>query len=180
MLPTFIAIIIICTVIFIRIISIQHRLVSLDENINNMMTQIGVQLSCRFDALTVLIELTRDYEKQEGESMMEILKTKRSVITPKSTPEDVLKQEGIIIEVLNRIALITEKYPELKIEPIYIKSMDAIEIFDNMVRTSRLVYNDGVSKLNRELRMFPIPIIASIFGFKKREYLVDYISKVEK
>ena len=51
MLPASITIAVIIVAIVLWIISIQRRLVVLDENINNAMNQIGVQLSGRFDAL---------------------------------------------------------------------------------------------------------------------------------
>lgn len=41
------------------IISTQRRLVVMDENVNNAMSQIGVQLSSRFDALTALLDLAK-------------------------------------------------------------------------------------------------------------------------
>lgn len=59
MLLTFITIIAIVTVIVVWTISTQRRLVVLDENISNAMSQIGVQLSSRFDALNALLDLTR-------------------------------------------------------------------------------------------------------------------------
>ena len=37
-------------------IGVQRRLVAMDENVNNAMSQIGVQLSSRFDALTALLD----------------------------------------------------------------------------------------------------------------------------
>jgi LemA protein len=40
-----------------------------------------------------------------------------------------------------------------------------------MVRTSRLIYNDSVTKYNRSTRMFPTSIVAGFLGFSKREYL---------
>jgi LemA protein len=49
--------------------------------------------------------------------------------------------------------------------------MDAIETFDGMVRTSRLIYNDSVARLNREIRSFPVSLVAEMFGFRQREYL---------
>jgi len=49
--------------------------------------------------------------------------------------------------------------------------MDAVQTYENMVRTSRLIYNDSVSKLNREVRMLPVFMIAGALGFKQREYL---------
>ncbi len=169
--PTLIAIGVIAVGIVLWAISTQRRLVVLDENINNAMSQIGVQLSSRFDALTALLDLTKGYAKNESETLIETLKSRRSVITAKSTPEDVLRQEDIISEALGAIARVSEQYPELKADANYKKAMDAVETFENMVRTSRLVYNDSVTKLNREIRMFPVSMIAGMLGFRQREYL---------
>jgi LemA protein len=179
MLPTFIAIIAIVAVIVLWIISTQRKLVVLDENISNAMSQIGVQLSSRFDALTALLDLTKGYAKFECETLIETIKARRSVITAKSTPDDVLRQEGIISEALGRIAMVTEQYPELKANQTYIKTMDAVQTFENMVRTSRLIYNDGVTKLNREIRMFPVTMIAGMLGFRQRDYLEEQAAKAD-
>ncbi|WP_423237165.1 LemA family protein [Desulfonispora thiosulfatigenes] len=179
MLPTFIAITVIVAVIVLWTISTQRKLVVLDENISNSMSQIGVQLSSRFDALTALLDLTKAYAKHESETLIETIKSRRSVITAKSTPDDVLRQEGVISEALGRIAMVTEQYPELKANQTYIKTMDAVETFENMVRTSRLIYNDSVTKLNREIRMFPISMIAGMLGFQQREYLVEQAGKAD-
>ena len=171
--PTIIAILAVVAVIAIWFMSTQRRLVVLDENINNAMSQIGVQLSSRFDALTALLDLTKGYAKHESETLIETIKSRRSVITAKSTPDDVLRQEGVISEALGRIAMVSEQYPELKADKNYLKTMDAVQTFENMVRTSRLIYNDSVTKLNREIRMFPVSMIAGMMGFKHRDYLEE-------
>ncbi len=179
MLPTFIAIVAIAAVIVLWIISAQRKLVVLDENIRNAMSQIGVQLSSRFDALTALLDLTKGYDKHESETLIETIKSRRSVITAKSTPDDVLHQEGIISETLGRIAMVTEQYPELKSNQNYKQTMDAVQSFENMVRTSRLIYNDSVTKLNREIRMFPVSMVAGMLGFQQRDYLEEQADKVD-
>lgn len=173
MLPTFIAIIAVAVVIVHWAITTHHKLVVLDDNIVNAMSQIGVQLSSRFDALVAVLELTKGYAKQESETLIETIKLRRSEITAKSTPDDVLCQEGIIFEALESIAKIIEQYPELKVNQTYIKTMDTVQIFENMVRTSRLIYNNSVSKLSHEIRIFPVSIITGILGFRQREYLVE-------
>ena len=152
-------------------ITTQRSLVALDENINNAMSQIGVQLSSRFDALTALLDLAKGYAEHESQTLIETIKSRRSVITAKSTPDDVLKQEGVIAEALGRISMVTEKYPELKADAQYTKCMDAVENYEKMVRSSRLIYNDSVTKLNREIRMFPTSLIAKTLGFSQRDYL---------
>ena len=179
MLPTFIAIIAVIVIIVLWVISTQRKLVVLDENISNAMSQIGVQLSSRFDALTALLDLTKGYAKHDSETLIETIKSRRIMITAKSTPDDVLRQEGVISETLGRIAMATEQYPELKANQKYIKTMDAVETFGNMVRTSRLIYNDSVSKLKREIRMFPVSMIAGMLGFRQREYLEGQAAKAD-
>ena len=179
MLTIFIAVAAIVAVIVLWAISTQRKLVVLDENISNAMSQIGVQLSSRFDALTALLDLTKGYARHESETLIETIQSRRSVITAKSTPDDVLRQEGVISEALGRIAMVTEQYPELKADKTYIKTMDAVQTFENMVRTSRLIYNDSVTKLNREIRMFPVSMIAGMLGFQQRDYLEEQAAKAD-
>lgn len=166
-------IIVVVVVVFLVLwlISCQRKLAVMDENINNAMAQIGVQLSSRFDALTELLDLAKGYAAHESQTMIETIKSCRSVITASSAPDDVLKQEGVISEVLGRISVIAERYPDLKADGNYIKCMNSVGSYEKMVHTSRLIYNDSVTKLNRELRMFPTFLVAGAFGFRRRDYL---------
>ena len=54
---TIIVIVLVLVLLAGWIISTQRRLVVMDENVNNAMSQIGVQLSSRFDALNMLLRL---------------------------------------------------------------------------------------------------------------------------
>ncbi len=179
MLSTIIAILLFIAVIVLWVLSIQRRLVVLDENIGYSMCQIGVQLSSRFDALMTILNLVKGYAGDEDEALIETVKSRRKTLTSKSSPDEVLRQEELIFETLGRIAMMAEQYPELKANQTYWKAMDAVEIFDNMLRTSRLIYNDSVMKLNREIRMLPISMIAGVLGFRKREYLEEKSERVD-
>ena len=158
-------------ILIIWAISVQRKLAVMDENINNAMGQIGVQLSSRFDALTVLLDLTRGYAAEESQRLLGTVKACRCVITAQSTPGDVVKQEGVISDALERIFAVAEQCPELKSNENYLKYMNAVDSYEKMVRTSGLIYNDSVTKLNRELRMFPTSLVGGMFGFHQRDYL---------
>ncbi|MGI6357944.1 MAG: LemA family protein [Bacillota bacterium] len=177
MLPTFIAIIAIVAVIVLWVVSTQRKLAALDQNSSNAMNQIGVQLSWRFDALMALLDCTKSCAKDEIETLKEAIKSRRSAITASSAPDDVLRQEVIISKVLGWIALVAEQYPKLQAEQAYVKAMGAAQAFENMMRTSRLIYNDSVAKLNREIRKFPVSMIAGTLGFRQREYLEEQTAK---
>jgi len=151
-------------------ISLQRKLVAMDENINNAMSQIGVQLSSRWDALTALLDLTKGYAEHEYKTISDTIKMRTS-INAKSTAKDVNEQENILTEAMGKIMAVAEGYPELKANENYIKTMDSVNAYEEMVRKSRLVYNDSVTKLNRTIRMFPTSIAAGALGIKSRDYL---------
>ena len=166
----FIAIVVI--VFFVLwVISCRRRLAVMDENVNNAMAQIGLQLSSQFDAMTALLDLTREYSAHESQILVETVKSRRSVITTASTPNDVMRQEGVISEALNRISMVAERCPELRANENYARYMNAADSYEKMVNTSRLIYNDSVTKLNRELRMFPSSLFGVVFGFRPKDYL---------
>ena len=174
-----IIIILLIILLGIWVVSTQRKLVVMDENINNAMSQIGVQLSSRFDALTALLDLAKGYAAHESQTLIETIESRRSVITAKSSPDEVLHQEGVISEALGRIAMVAEQYPELKADKNYMKCMDAVDSYEKMVRTSRLIYNDSVTKLNRTLRMIPTSLIAGMLGFRQRDYLEEVKEKTD-
>lgn len=157
-------------VIVLWFISTQRKLVVMDENINNAMSQIGVQLSSRWDALTALLDLTKGYAEHEYKTISDTIKMRTS-ITARSSASDVNKQENILTEAMGRIMAVAESYPELKANENYIKTMDSVKEYENMVRQSRLIYNDSVTKLNRAIRMFPTSIAAGIMNITSRDYL---------
>jgi len=168
--PYIIAFAAIVVIFGIWMISTQRSFVALDENINNAMSQIGVQLSSRWDALTSLLDLTKGYAEYEYKTITDTIRSRRA-ITKDSAPEEVTKQENMISEAMGKIIAVAERYPELKADGTYIKTMDAVNQYENMVRTSRLIYNDSVTKLNRAIRMFPASIVAGMLGFSARPYL---------
>lgn len=161
----------VAALVVVWIISARHRLAVMDENINNAMSQIGIQLSSRFDALTALLNLAKGYASQESQALIETVKSRRSAITANSTPNDVLKQEEVFSETLDRISMVAEQYPDLKVNENYAKCMNAVDSYEKMMETSRLIYNDSATRLNRELRMFPISLLGRLLGFHQRRYL---------
>jgi LemA protein len=153
--------------------SSRRRLAGLDENVNNAMLQIGVQLSARYYFLTALLETIKENAAQESGAitLIKTIESKRSDITAKSTSKDLQDQENIISWALGAVALISEKYPELKENENCIKSLDAVETYERMIRASRLAYNLSITNLNHEIQKFPVSLIAGRLGFSQRGYI---------
>ena len=137
---------------------------------NNAMSQIGVNLTSRFDALTGLLELVKGYNEHEYKTLSDVIKMRTSIDATSKTI-DVEKQENLIKGAVDKILAVAESYPDLKSNINYQNLMNSLNDYETKVRQSRLIYNDTVTKLNRTIRMFPISIVAPIFGVFAREYL---------
>lgn len=161
---------VIIAVVVLWFVSTQRKLVAMDENINNAMSQIGVQLSSRWDALTGLLDLTKGYAEHEYKTISDTIKMRTS-ISSKSTASDIDAQENILTQAMGKIMAVAESYPELKANENYIKTMDSVNAYEETVRKSRLVYNDSVTKLNRTIRMFPTSLVAGMLHIVSRDYL---------
>lgn len=161
---------VVLAVVVMWFISAQRTLAMLDENINNAMSQIGVQLSSRWDALTALLDLTKGYAEYEYKTLSETIKARRP-ITADSSAKEAAAQDNMITQAMGRIMAVAEQYPTLKADASYQKTMDSVNQYEGMVRQSRLIYNDSVTKLNRQIRMFPTSMVAGMLGFGKRDYL---------
>ena len=168
----------IIAIIVLWIISVQRKLVNQDELCQNAMSTIGVQQESRWDALTGMVELIKSYNEHEYNTLRDVIAQRRP-IDGKSTAAEVDAQEGLMGQVAAGINVAVERYPELKANENYGKAMDAVDKYTNMVRTSKMVYNDTATNYNKLIRQIPDSIVASLFGFKGRDYLKTEDKKTE-
>ena len=170
--------IVIVALLVVWVISVQRKLVGQDELCQNAMSTIGVQQESRWDALTGMVELIKSYNEHEYNTLKDVISQRRQ-IDGNSTPEEADAQESLMNRVASRINVVVERYPELKANENYAKAMDAVDKYTNLVRTSKMVYNDTATKYNKLIRQIPDSIVASLFGFKTRDYLKTEEKKTE-
>lgn len=157
-------------------ISGQRKLVSQDELCQNAMSQIGVQQQSRWDALTALAELVKSYNEHEYKTLLEVIKERKS-ITGTSSAAEADAQEAALTGLTRQINVVAERYPELKANENYARAMESVNVYENQVRTSRMVYNDTVTKFNRLVRQFPDSVIAGILHFGVKDYIKEVSEK---
>ena len=150
------------------VIGVQRKLVEQEEFVKNAMSQIGVQQNSRWDALTALVELVKGYNEHEYNTLKDVI-AMRKPITGSSTAADVEAQEAKVVE----------RYPELKANEMFNKTMDSVNVYENQVRTARMVYNDSVTKYNKVIRQIPENIVAALFHFTAKDYLTVEDKKTE-
>lgn len=164
--------------IAIYAVNVYNGLVNQREFVRNAMANIAAQVESRWDALKNLIDATKSYSDYESNLLREIT-AQRSGISKTSSADEVERDDQLFNKALNKINVVAENYPDLKSSQVYIKTMDSVNSYEEKVRMSRMVYNDTVTKLNRQVQQFPTSIFAGLFGFHQEEYFKQSEGKSE-
>lgn len=157
-------------IVILYFISTQRSLVSLDEMCKNALSQIEVQLNSRFDAVVAMAKTAAQYAKHESETIIQTIEA-RGGHTSAATPAGINAQSDLLSQMMARLNVVVEQYPELKASELYKKAQEGQAQYEENVRMSRMVYNDTATKMNRMVRQWPSSIVAQMLHFDLKEYL---------
>ena len=155
-------------------ISTQRSLVNLDELCKNALSQIEVQLNSRFDAVIALAKTAAQYAKHESETIIQTIQARGGNLgngNLPATPESINQQTDLLGQMMGRLNVVFERYPELKASDLYREAQEGMKQYEENVRMSRMVYNDTATKMNRMVRQWPSSIVASMLHFDQKDYL---------
>ena len=169
---TLIIIIIVAVIVIGYFISTQRALVNLDELCKNALSQIEVQLNSRFDIVISLAKTAAKYAAHESETIIKAVQARGGNSgMPANTAEAINQQSNLLSQLMGRLNVVFERYPELKAGELYINAQKGQKEYEEHVRMSRMVYNDTATKMNRMVRQWPSSIVASILHFDTKDYL---------
>ena len=155
-------------------ISTQRSLVNLDELCKNALSQIEVQLNSRFDAVIALAKTAAQYAKHESETIIQTIQARGGNLgngNLPATPESINQQTDLLGQMMGRLNVVFERYPELKASDLYREAQEGMKQYEENVRMSRMIYNDTATKMNRMVRQWPSSIDASMLHFDQKDYL---------
>jgi|SRR5690625_3449858 len=171
-------ILVIIVLFVIWTIRIYNRFITLSERVSNAKAQIATQIESRWDAVKNLISATKEYAKHESE-LLENITEKRTSLGQESSMDEIEENDEQLNNVVGRLIAISENYPDLKASEVYQQTMESVNKFEDHVRHARMIYNDIVTRFNRQLKQFPTNIIGKVFNFTEKEYFERTESKAE-
>ena len=175
-----IIIIAVIVLLVLWVISVQNKLVKLDEFTKNALKQINVQQMSRYDSLTTMIKSAREYAKDvESKTIIEAIAARRPQQSANPTTEQINQNEQMLAQAMRNFNVVVERYPELKSIELYKNAQDEYRKNEDQVRMSRMTFNDTVTKFNTQTRMFPGSGVARMLGFAPKEYLEEDKSKAD-
>ncbi|WP_278905879.1 LemA family protein [Leyella stercorea] len=173
----------IITVVVIALVAIwgissYNGLVSMDENVSNQWANVETQYQRRSDLIPNLVNTVKGYAKHESQTLESVMQARSQATQVKIDPSNCTPQQlaayqkaqGDVTTALGKLLAITENYPDLKANQNFLELQSQLEGTENRINVARKDFNDTAKKYNTSLRRFPRNIVASMFGFEKRNY----------
>ena len=142
---------------------------------DNNYSQIGIQLTRKYDLIPNLVKLVKGYMKHERTTLEEVIQARNmaananAVVSANPSDPEAMKQmvaaEGTLGGVMGRLFALSEAYPDLKANQNMMQLTEELTSTENKVTFARQAFNDSVMTYNNALQVFPANMVAGMFGF---------------
>lgn len=146
-----------------------NGLVRLRVRVDEAWSDITVQLKRRLDLIPNLVETVKGYAAHES-GVFEAVTEARSNLLNATGVKETAAAENQFEGALKSIFAVSEAYPDLKASQNFMDLQQQLVDTEDKIQASRRFYNGGVRDLNSRVQTFPSNVVASIFGFKNRDF----------
>lgn len=147
-----------------------NRFVTLENRIDNSLSQIDVQLRKRSDLVPNLINSVKGYAKHEKGIMDEVTKARKAFMSAKGMQDKVTKGAELQ-KALGSILAVAENYPQLRANENFLHLQQELAAIEDKVAYARQHYNDSILSYNNLTKKFPGMMFASVYGKSEKKYL---------
>ena len=168
----FIGIAVVVALIFFWFIGTNNSLVSLREDVNLQLSNVGTALQRRSDLIPNLVETVKGYASHEEQVFTEIANARAKLAgsIQSGDVKGINEANNELDSALSRLLVITENYPVLEASTQFTALQDELAGTENRIAVARQHYNEAVQRYNSTIQKFPTSIIANMNGHEPADY----------
>jgi LemA protein len=154
----------------IYLIVLYNGFVSKRNMLEEALSGIDVILKKRFDLIPNLVETVKGYLIHEKETLANIVSLRNQALNA-GTADEKIQFDKKLGNAVGTIFALAENYPDLKANTNFLSLQEELSEIETEVERSKRYYNATVRDYNIAVESFPGNIVASSFGFPKRNFL---------
>ncbi len=157
-----------------------NRLVTLGQDVDKQWSEVENQYQRRADLVPNLVSTVQGAASFEKQTLTAVTEARASVgratITPGKAPTDpetlarYQQAQDQLGAALQRLLVVTERYPELKANQNFRDLQAQLEGTENRIAVARGRFNESAQSYNTVLKKFPTNLMAGFLGFKEKPY----------
>ena len=149
-----------------------NSLAKLGQDVEATWANVETQYQRRADLIPNLVSTVKGYAKHEQETLNQVVEARANALNGGKSVEEYAAAQQQVKSAIGRLIAIAENYPELKANTNFLELQAQLEGTENRIAVARNNYNDAVKTFNTKTVTFPSNIIASMFGFEKKQLFV--------
>ena len=162
-------VLIVIALLALTIVFIYNGLVRLRGQCDNAWADIDVQLKRRYDLIPNLVETVKGYAAHEKGTFDAVVSARNQAMSARG-PAAKGEAEGLLSGALRQVFALAEAYPQLRAVESFTQLQQTLNQIEDTLQNARRYYNAVVRDLNTRVEQFPSNMVASMTGFKTREF----------
>ena len=160
-------------------LGVYNSFVRLDEGVRSAWSQVESQYQRRADLIPNLVETVKGYASQEKSVLLGVTEARARVGQITVTKEVLEDPEAFskfqaaqdqFSSAISRLLAVAENYPNLKSNENFLSLQTQLEGTENRITVERQRFNQTVQAYNTRIRTVPASIVASLGGFREKQY----------
>ena len=167
-------------IVGITFVSTNNKLVTLGQEVDRQWAEVENQYQRRADLVPNLVATVQGAATFEKETLTAVTEARASVgratVTPGKAPTDpetlarFQAAQDQLGAALQRLLVVSERYPELKANANFRDLQAQLEGTENRIAVARGRFNEAAQSYNTAILKFPTNFVARLLGFKEKPY----------
>jgi len=162
---TLLVLLVLAALIAVYGVFVYNRFIKDRNTIDEAWSGIDVQLKRRHNLIPNLVQTVKGYARHEAETLEKVTAQRTG-----SDMEEINRHETDISKALVDLFAVAEDYPDLKASENFSELQGELSEIEDHIQLARRYFNGAVRIYNTRVESFPSNLVASFFGFVKREF----------
>ena len=155
--------------VLIIILFMYAFLVGKRNMVDQVFATIDANLKKRYDLIPNLVAAVKEYMQHEKELITRVTELRTKALDQNLPNDQKVEVNNELSKALRSIFVAVENYPQLKANENFLQLQSSLNEVEEQISASRRAFNAAVTTYNNSVDMFPSSLIASIFGFQRRQ-----------